>query len=113
MQQRSELLIKRLERTRISRRIVAVAVLRIEVDEIREEELRVGSLHQFDRFSHAVGIRFRADLAIDADAIEDVGDFSQSDDLLARLVRAFDDCLTGPPRGKILSIRGSLEVTAY
>ena len=89
-----------------------MAVLRIKVDKIREDELRVGFLHQLDRLSHAVGIRIRADLAIDADAIEDVGDFSESDDLLARLVRAFDDCLTGRPHGKILSIRGALEVTA-
>src|SRR5207302_3519197 len=61
---------------------------------------------------HPVGVRLGANLLVDADAIEDVGDFSETDDLFAGFVRALDDRLAGRSHGEVLAIRRSLEVTA-
>src|SRR5438105_9900009 len=89
-----------------------MSVFRIEVHEIREDEWRVRLLHQIDRLAHAVGVRFGADLTVDADAIEDVGDFTECDDLPAGLLGPLDDRLASWPDGEVLPVRRSLEMAA-
>src|SRR5436190_9684962 len=85
--------------------------LRIEIDEVRENERCIRLPDQIDRLAHAIGIRLGADLAVDAHAIEDVGDFAEADDLLTCFVNALDDRLASRPNRKILAIRGALEMS--
>src|SRR5436853_7300318 len=87
-----------------------MAVLRVEVDEVREDEVGVRLANEIDGLAHAVGVRLGADLGVDADAIEDVGNLAEADDLAAGVVRALDDGLAGRPHAEVLAIRGSLEV---
>ncbi len=74
-----QLAVERLEGARVSLHVVAVPVFRVEIDEVREDEIRVGLPHQVDGLAHAVGIRFRADLRVDTDTVEDVADLPEAD----------------------------------
>ena len=110
-EERGQLAVERLQRFRVSGRVVAMAVLRIEVDEVREDEIGVRLADQIDRLAHAVGVVLGADLLRDADAVEDVGDLAEADDLLAGVEGALDDGQAGRPDGEVLAVRGALEVS--
>src|ERR1051326_3167018 len=87
-----------------------MAVLRVEVDEVREDEIGVTISHQVDRLPHAVGVRLGADLLADPDAIEDVGDLAEADDELSGVVDALDHRLAGGADAEVLPVRGPLEL---
>src|SRR5436305_1717012 len=87
-----------------------MSVLRIEVDEIREDQAGVRIANEIDRLVHAVGVRLAANLFVDADAIEDVGDLADAKYFSPRLVRALEDSLAGGRHGEVLAIRSALEV---
>src|SRR6478672_10169251 len=88
-----------------------MTVLRVEVDEVRENEIAARLTNQIDRLAHAVRIRLGADLRTDPDTIEDVGDLSECDHMLPRLRHALDRRLSRRRHREVFPVRGSLEAT--
>ena len=111
VQQSSQLAVERLQCSSISGSVVAVAVLGVEVDEIGEDEIGVGTACQVDRLPHSIGIRFGANLGVDADAVENVGDLAQADDPFSPLVRTFHDRFARRSDREVFAVRRPLEMT--
>ncbi len=108
-QQRRDPRVELLERAGVAVNVVAMAVLRVEIDEVREDERGVRAGRQLGRLRHAVGVRLAPDLLVDPDAVEDVGDLADADDLPARAPHAIEDGLAGRSHGEIATVRRSGE----